>query len=433
MKRIAYSKIGRSIFLDPGKFQPGGNGDQEPLFMLLDLAKRHPDVTWVIAGRYTLGANRDQLPANIEIPEWPIVEPSAKWAAGAAHATPEDMEETMQAYLDVYSSCDGALVHIGQHGTSNQPIPQDSKPDILTNPQEWSVLYAGPTINALNVLGDEGFQPVWLVQDPRNYLKARDVKWYPLEPVLGQFDMVRKQGHYRFGDSRSPDECGYEKVSEWKDSRSWTTIHAYQYSGLELAGVPRWEDLSWPDWEDRGHFGCLMNENRTYVNHNRLDAIRQWVLPFNPSYVHGKWSKKSIEQLGLEITPIPYDSVPDVLSSTRSMVTTPASGSGWATAKPWEAFAVGTVCFFHPRYDTQGHIVPTVQQCKEGLVEDEELKYLAWWLRPENPEQLGERIIATWESRETYEWLRDAQRRHLERARSRNLIHQLIDSRLGLT
>jgi hypothetical protein len=37
-------------------------------------------------------------------------------------------------------------------------------------------------------------------------------------------------------------------------------------------------------------------------------------------------------------------------------VTFPATATGWATAKPWECFAAGCICFKHPRYDDQRHI-----------------------------------------------------------------------------
>jgi len=37
-------------------------------------------------------------------------------------------------------------------------------------------------------------------------------------------------------------------------------------------------------------------------------------------------------------------------------MTLPATASGWATAKPWECFNAGTICFAHPDYDTQDHI-----------------------------------------------------------------------------
>jgi hypothetical protein len=422
--RVAYAKIGRSIILDEDKWQPGGNGDNEPVVMLRDLALRHPEITWVVAGRYS-GTGKD-LPPNVEVPKFPKVVASDKWKGGAKRATREDAEEYYRFTLELYESCDQALIHVGQHGTSNQPIPQDKDPTLTTKPQEVALLYAGPVINALNRLG-ERFEPVWVCQDPRNYLKSRDLKWYPRHPVLAQYDWEREQNHFRWGDPRSPHEVGYDGRARWRDPTSWATRHAYRYSGLELAGVPRWEDQDWPGFEERQDFGVLMNENRSYVKHNRADISKRWVLPFSPDVFHGRWSVEGQTKLGRAITPVTYDQVPHVLSATKATVTTPASGSEWATAKVWECFAVGTICFMHPRYDAQGHTVPL-----PGAADDPELDALAGWLRPRTPEELGARLQAVRESRETYEWLAAAQLKLLACARERNLIHKLLDERLGL-
>jgi hypothetical protein len=93
-------------------------------------------------------------------------------------------------------------------------------------------------------------------------------------------------------------------------------------------------------------------------------------------------------------------------------------------------FALGVICFFHPMYDTQGHIIPTLEQIR-GDVSDE-LRYLAWWLRPTTPQELQRRVDAVSTSRQTYEWLRDAQLRLLARARQDDLCYRLIDERLKL-
>src|SRR5690606_28439834 len=131
----------------------------------------------------------------------------------------------------------------------------------------------------------------------------------------------------------------------------------------------------------------------------------------------GTWSKKSMETLGVEINPIPWHQTWDYVRSSKCTFTTPSSGSGWATTKPWEAFAVGTVCFFHPAYDDQGHIIPTRAHVLQGRVDhDPELKALAEWLRPRTPDDLRKAVERLDHDRDAWLWLVQAQRRLFDRA-----------------
>ena len=418
-KTIAYHKIGRSMLLDPEQWGPVG-GDNEPLYMLLTLARRHPDVNWVVAGRH--GGDPGNLPANVIVPEVP---------------TGTDVDGVNAVMHYIYANADGALLWLGQHGTSNVPTPQLKEFDTYTYPQDASLIYVGSTTDALNRVGppeDGGYEPVWLCADPRNYLKARDVKWYPHEPILGQFDFERQQRHYRWGDPRTPAECHRPRSTEIENGH-WLSPHSYEYSGLELTGVPRWEDGDpGPAWEDRVRFGIVVNEARAYVTPAmaRATIIRKWVTPLDPDFIHGKWTKDGAEHIGFPtIKPVHYLAMQETATRARSTFTTPTSGSEWATAKPWEMFALGVVCFFHPKYDTQGHILPNLAQL--AAVEDDELRYLAWWLRPRTPEELRERVDAVSTSRETYEFLAQAQRRVLKRARDEDRCYRTIERRLGLT
>ena len=417
-KTIAYHKLGRSMLLDPQQWGPVG-GDNEPLAMLLHLAERHPDVNWVVAGRH--GGDPSSLPPNIIVPEIP---PGV------------DVDGMNEVISYIYQKADNALLWLGQHGTSNVPTPQLEKFDEYTFPQDASLIYVGPITDALNRIGppeDGGYEPVWLCADPRNYLKCRDLKWYPHEPILGQFNFTRDQRHYRWDDPRTPEQCARPRSTVIQNGH-WLSPHDYAYSGLELTGVPRWEDQDWPAWDERSRFGIVVNENRAYVTPAmaRSNVIRQWVTPLQPNFIHGKWTKDGAATIGFpDIAPVHYLEMEATASRAKSTFTTPASGSQWATAKPWEMFALGVICFFHPMYDTQGHIIPTLEQIPG--YGDEELKHLTWWLRPVTPQDLRERVDAVSTSRETYEWLRDAQLRLLARARHDDRCYRMIDERLGLT
>ena len=133
----------------------------------------------------------------------------------------------------------------------------------------------------------------------------------------------------------------------------------------------------------------VINENRRDCPNNRLDIMQQWVQPFFPeAEVFGTWTEESQQKLARTIQPIPYDELYMTLQSWRCTLTTPASGSGWATAKAWECFLVGTVCFFHPGYDTQGHILPT----KNHQWGSDEVKELARFLRCENKQDFQQKV-----------------------------------------
>ena len=414
--KIAYAKLGRSVLLDPEKWGAVG-GDNEPVALLRTLAERNPDVEWVIAGRHSGPTAKDgkpiDLPPNVTVPELP----------------PEG--DRFEFIRNLYADVDGAVIWLGQHGTSNNPIPKDKNPAETTSPQEMFRNYSGAIIRGLNDQ-DRRFEPTWLCADPRNYLKARDLKWYPTLPVLGQFDWHRIQRHYRWEDPRPPHNWELEGYSE-QDGNSWKTKHFYRYSGLELTGVPTWEaSLETPPWSERSHFGVIMNEARDYVSPAKARApiARAWVNPLDPAFFHGKWTEKGqgiIQRTDVE--PIHYTEFPEVMASARTTLTTPSSGSGWATAKPWECFALGTICFFHPHYDTQGHIIPTIEQAQD-LPNDDPRRNLAAWLRPREASEFHARVQKINDDPAIYEWLRELQLWLLRTARWENKCVLEIESRL---
>jgi hypothetical protein len=121
----------------------------------------------------------------------------------------------------------------------------------------------------------------------------------------------------------------------------------------------------------------------------------------------------------------------------RSTFTTPSSGSGWATTKPWQAFAHGTVCFFHPEYDTQGHIIPTLAQANDDVYcadhgVDEGLRHLARWLRVRDSAELYKRVHELDANHDAWWWLVQKQRRLYDRACDKLMHVKMIERRLGL-
>lgn len=420
MATIGYSKIGRSIQLPPSSWDSAG--DNEPPVLLSKLARRNPQHTFIIVGRNTGERPEDiGLPANVINP-WANEDRRAYVRDGLKRARELQGQERlawMQAILsnastDLFIGLDGFVNWVGQHGTSNQMIPKVNGGGVLTNPQDSFVNYAGYIIRGINDWRSEdpyACQEVHLCPDPRNYLKARDLMWPP-SPIVGQYDWRKKEKHFRFGSTYDPEEFGgrlfehssYALPTTWAEDGVWSATHVYEYQRLETVGIPSTLECSY-EWEGRSHLGIIINEARGYVKLNRLDAMRDWVMPLRPTWVYGRWSDKSAATLGITgVQPIAWHAQWDALRSVRCTFTTPSSGSHWATTKPWEAFACGTVCFFHPEYDKQDHVLTDAP------------RELHQWLRVKTPEELAKRVEVLSQDQDAWSWLVTEQRRLFDRA-----------------
>ena len=426
--RIGYAKIGRAQPLPPTKWS-GVGGDFEPPILLNKLARRHPDVEFVIVGRNS-GENAQAVgfPSNVTNPweEW-----RAEGSRIAKYPTDKEVADGLHALTrDTFLGLDGIIIWLGQHGTSNYPIPEVDDPSKLTQPQQSFINYVSYVTLGINAWQDEngGLEPIWLCPDARNYIKARDIKHPPVRSIMCQYDWTRTQRHYRWGDPTPLPKTIKHSISE-EPNGIWRAHHIYSYDRLEIVGIPSSVPQIRP-WEDRKfNFGLFINEARDYVKWNRLDAMRDWVLPADPDYIHGKWTDKSLKKLGTMISPMDWFPMYERLKETKCTFTTPSSGSGWATTKPWESFANGVVCFFHPMYDDQGHIIPTLDQCagKTG-----ELYDLARWLRVREPEDLAKRVKMLGQDRDAWNWVAQAQRRHFEKATEDAQCIREIERRLNL-
>lgn len=424
--RVGYGKIGRAMPLQQGSWGFVG-GDDEPPNLLLDLARRNPDVEFVLVGRNS-GEDPAEIgwPSNITNPWttlWPKIRGEMKTLGLKSPLQTEKLGELIAIFddhtFDLFDDLDHLITWWGQHGTSNMPIPMtktpgDWSPASLTSPQDSFVHYCSYYARGVNYWRRKdpiGREEINLIADARNYIKLRDYKWPHRHPILGQYKYSRMTKHERFGDTRNPEDAGFPDAT-WCAPGVWKSKQDYVYSRLEICGIMPWHIDSTYDetWEGRGKFGLFINEARSYVKHNRLDALTDYVLPLDPDWVHGSWSKDSAlvlkEKYDRVIEPAPWEVYYPLIRSVRSTFTTPSSGSGWATTKPWQAFAVGTVCFFHPKYDTQSNILNDAPpEMKE-------------WLRVKDPEDLRKRVeyLNSDAGRDAWMWLVRAQRAHYDKA-----------------
>ena len=443
-KIIGYGKLGRSMPLTLAKCGNLG-GDVEMVAVVKELALRHPDDTFMLMGRNT-GEEPTSvgLPSNVVNPWiewWPIIRRLADFAHHGDLSI--DQQLRLADVFDLvtfptFEKLDAMVMWVGQHGTSNTPIPKVGDPTQLTKPQDWCAWYSGFMLRGINhwrdTRGPWDYEEICLNADARNRHKMRDMKWPLRHPILAQYGDLKKLKHHRYGDITPLYEGDqWYTYADQIEDQTWCSIVHDTYARLEINGLrpgtPFGDLISFNnDWQRSGHFGLFINEARAIGVRPavaRLPILRQWVLPLDPYFIHGTWSAASKAELtfdhpDLNIHPAPWDQYYPKLHSVRTTFTTPSSGSGWATAKPWEAFAAGTVCFFHPSYDTQNNIL--------GDAPTE----LYDWLRVDLHKELASKVqhLNSQAGRSDWEWIVAAQRAHFDRAINDLTYMKMIEKRI---
>jgi hypothetical protein len=434
-------------------------GDIEMTATLVRLANAYPDDEIILIGRNT-GENPQDvgLPANITNPwtEWSPRLRTYLNEQGLNHPnlTVEEhikaLSYIMHLTVDTFLSADAMVMWVGQHGTSNTPIPKIGDRSILTKPQDAFTYYSGFLLRGINHWRDVDpiqREPIFLNADPRNYLKMRDMKWPLQHPVLTQYRFGHRIKHERYGDPNKPEFMSWtedqrisyrtrENLGYTDDGDVWTAWVDNTYSRLELnallPGTPSGDLLTFDgEWAVREPFGVVINEARAIgvpERLGRLRAMHDWIMPLRPAFIHGTWSDKAMTSLrekwgaGLCIEPLPWSQYAAKMHRVRTTLTTPSSGSGWATTKPWEAFGLGVVCFFHPEYDTQNNILRDAPT------------FLTNWLRVRTPAELRDKVIHlnTTAGRKDWELIVNAQHDHFQyNVLGTPTFMKMIDDRLN--
>lgn len=440
---IGYSKIGRSLSMDPNKY--GYQGDAEAPNLLRRLALRNPQQTFAVIGKHTKKPDVASFPSNIL---WPWLTMN---------------EEEIVAWG--IANLDGNIVHLGQHGTSHQRIPMvsdtwamaESGEKEMTTPLQSLQTYGAYMTRILNGVGDktDGKAPVsYIVTDPRNYLKARDIKWPTgMNRILGQHAFTRLQSHDRFKDTRNDLSFGFDTIEGFaRDKEIWIVRHTYRHGGLELMIL----DDSWESWgsnsyEQRSSVGVASTSAYDEKPARRRSAlIRKFIWEVRPeAEVFGKWDLKCMPDAdGYELLSNPVADFPDILQRWRVTMAMPAitrsiEGQGWTTAKPYQAFAARTVCLFAPDLDQQGWIIPSrtptpgsttvadgLYSVRSDWTQDE--LSLARWLRVTTPEDVSKVVTALDASPEAWLWIVETQRSLLKRRWDEHFTERVIEYQMGI-
>lgn len=399
----------------------GSNGgDVEMIPTLKLLAERHPDVEFVLIGR-----NSGEEPTHIGLPI-NITNPWTKWwpkirteinAAKLNHPVLSVAEHLQLAEIfdrytrNAFISLDGIVMWLGQHGTTHMPLPSIKDRSVLTKPYDSLALYGGYLLRGINAWRDvdpHDREEVLLNPDPRNVPKYRDGRYPWKHAVLSQYNQTNMIKH----------EEGDQVIS----STILSVYERLEISGL-LPGTPFADLITFSDDHNRPHdFGIVFNETRrdVTIERSRRHILEKWVLPLAPGFICGQWSDETQRNLGLKIKPVPVLRYFELLRRTRCTLTTPSSGSGWATAKPWECFASGVVCFFHPAYDDQDHILSDAPT------------WLKSFLRVLDKRELQDKIRIMKDSPGLWRQVVEAQREHYDNAVTEKLYLRRIEDRLEL-
>lgn len=484
-RRVGYGCLGRTIKLDHTRH--GFQGDSEKTNLLYRLARRNPDVDWVLVG------HNDGVP--LDLPN--VVNPWIDARQTAARTPPRADGYYRTAFapywtgrpawwvsettgfeddlVELISTLDGMVLHVGQHAPTQLRIPQANRTwhETFTNPDldgnrvyDSMQSYCRYLVRGLNALGDKtlGRAPVvWLVPDPRNYLKARDVKWPSgTDDVLAQRAFKRSQRHERYGDYRAPEALGFrdiqlERPNEVGEHELWSAQHVYRHADLELMILPDdWETWGSASFADRLPAGVATTSTKASVlgeGRRRSQLVRDYLLgAFPDAEVYGKWDAASLADVPdgtlRETRP---EEFADLLNRWRVTVSLPIVESDWSVAKNYQCWAANVACFMLEQVDAQGWTLPSRRQAPGtklvAKANDQGVRYdlysvrddwtdddvtLATWLRVETPAELRGRAMHLNEHESTWRWLVDAQRDLLRRRWNDKLLERTIERKLNI-
>jgi hypothetical protein len=190
---------------------------------------------------------------------------------------------------------------------------------------------------------------------------------------------------------------------------------SYKYTAIELLAVTPITFEAYRDSLalDRQPFGLLVNVGYSNLGEKgRLHQIKYWTRGLGNVEIFGTWCEDSQRDLQRTIEPVPLHEVTRTLARWQTTMTFPATGGGWATAKPWECFNAGTLCFKHPRYDDQHHIYSHIKMTTALGAED--AKTLHEFLCPVSPQGVERRLAELQSHPDLYTRLADLQRAYLQ-------------------
>jgi len=383
--KIGFAKIGQSW--EP-RLSHATTGQVDVVRSLTRLRLGRPNDEWTVIGK-TRADPRASFP-GVRAPWWDGELTAARAAGPAAE---------MSAMIPWAEKLDALVIWLGQIGGAATPLPKldGSGPIRPLQMDERYAAYICALVNCWRELNPTR-DVVWLCGDARNRFALHDFRAPPSRSILAQYDQTKNGVFWQGG------------------STFHRSAYTYAYGAVELTGVP--DPGDWPTvfnggvpFGNREAFGVVANENKRVSQNGRAAILRDWVGDVDALELYGAWSPAGLAEMGRTrpVARVPEAELPRTVGRWKATLTMPASGSGWATSKPWEMFAAATVCFFHPAYDDQGHVIATTPSAARSA--EEEL--LVEWLRPKTPGEFHASLSLVTRNVALWERLVAAQHKHL--------------------
>lgn len=395
--KFGFATCGR--ILDPDIRRESFFDKNEQALLLNELASTMPNSEWVCVGR-----TRTVDPSDYGQPE-SVYNP---WRPRTNVAAGIDLAEELAADLD------GLVVWLDLHPPLSVPgRVRKIRSEGVATPLQWGQRNVAPTICAANVVADRGKPVLYVLTDPLARMQARDIKWPPGE-LLTQFDHEAEGRHFRYGDRRLPEDCGYSGDEAWPDPNVpgyWRAVHRYRDIGTDIACLA---NVGWMEDNDRG-FAIIGTEKP-----GRLERLNHWTAGLSPQ-MFGVWpSLEGVREAGNGATPDSplWETMRGFNCTFLVTSESPLKGlKTWPTIKAWECFATGVIAFAPPDYDVFGKIIPL-----DGL--------LGEFLRVDNPQQLEARVDMVLNDREVWYTFAKMQRERYEAVMSERRYVKEIRKRL---
>lgn len=350
--KIGYAKLGRSF---PVRyFKSSSLGGDQAVIRLLDYLRKDHEV-------HLVGPNQGPTDKQVYgyVPENTVNHWFPGEAFGDVATVPNDardprspeyvrFNQTLDEGIKRLPKLDAWVIWLGQHSAVSSFLPpeRDKEKEYVT-PLISQLNYVYPTLKMLNELQ---VKPIWLHPDARCILRSRDLWHVNQRTILSQYDRTHV-------------------IKSWHPKHGTRESHLkYKYAGLELLVMPE-EGYRDADLlrilQNPGsvEFGILTNEGQDKKYNSRAGNVANWCTPLNEVTgweLVGHFCTESQLKLNRKVEPVPNTQVRQTLRRWKMTITFPPTADShstkWVSAKPWECFAAGTLCFKHPQYDTQGHI-----------------------------------------------------------------------------
>jgi hypothetical protein len=362
MKKIhlAFFVVGSSIkFRKDKTLRSDGSSEY---YALAKLLIKNPAV-----GRITLIGKSDwhritQEERNDFDPEGKIFNPYHEFPELNARKKPPTTEEKPEYYKQFYETLEAnglkpdfglgfisqGWTTLGLPGFLNTLRPPHRRADAL----DMTLYYASDALYYLNMSNLKW----WMYATDPRYVKPsmrqRDVSNFP-QSILGQQDFEVNW----FGLKEFDREASLEK-----DSYFIKKIQS-RYSGIEKMNLIG-DGIIDPASREKPHkftiVSMQLTSDASTKDDLRFTILKEYILNRDPegvARIFGKWSERYKAGYPQFKGYIATEDLDETFADTRYTLVLPTA-AGWVTSKYAEMLQLAVVPFFHPKYDTQHHVVP---------------------------------------------------------------------------